>query len=337
MQLKVLDSLPPQFLELSHDQLLEHLGGPTLIRLEGKKRNPLFISMLLHGNETTSFYAVKDFFRKTNYLKRDLILFIGNVEAAAQSLRHLDGQKDFNRIWDVSSQTGESDEEKMAKQVLDIVEAANPWASIDIHNNTGKNPLYGCVNHLEEDFLRLAGFFNRKVVYFNEPREVMSNAMAKFCPSVTLECGVSGDETVVRTVRKYIQKVLDHEKVSDLPDDSLMNHVYQTFGRIKFPRVLTIDFENEKESSNQMSLRPDIENMNFIPLNEGEPLGFVKDPSYFQVLDDQDNNITDEYFEIVDLEIRVKKTVIPSMFTKDTRVACSDSFGYLMKWVSLKN
>ncbi len=335
MQLKVLDSLPPQFMELNHDQLFEHLGGPTLIRLEGRKRNPMFISTLLHGNETTGFYAVKDFFVKTNYLKRDLIILIGNPEAAAQNLRHLDHQKDFNRIWDVSGHTG-AEEEKMAAQVLDIVKESNPWASVDIHNNTGKNPLYGCVNRLNEDYLRLAGFFDQKVVYFNEPHQVMSNAMANFCPSVTLECGVSGDDVVVRTVRKYLQKVLDHDEISDLPENSLIQNVYKTFARIKFPENLTIDFEGERESINQLSLRPDVENLNFIPLNEGERLGFLRDPKSFLVLDDNDNNITDEYFEIVESELRVKKTVIPSMFTRDIRVACTDSFGYLMTWVSLK-
>ena len=52
------------------------------------------------------------------------------------------------------------------------------FASIDIHNNTGLNPHYGCVNRLDPPFLHLATLFSRIVVYFKRPLGVQSAAFA---------------------------------------------------------------------------------------------------------------------------------------------------------------
>lgn len=61
---------------------------------------PLFVSMLLHGNETTGLLAVQRLLDKyrDQPLPRALSVFVGNVEAARLGLRRLEGQPDYNRI-----------------------------------------------------------------------------------------------------------------------------------------------------------------------------------------------------------------------------------------------
>jgi len=57
------DELPPGFLETSVENLHEILPKPTLIHLKGESDRPIFICTLLHGNETTGFYALQKLLR----------------------------------------------------------------------------------------------------------------------------------------------------------------------------------------------------------------------------------------------------------------------------------
>ena len=57
--------------------------------------------MLLHGNEDTGLKAIQSLLAdyRGRALPRALSLFVGNVQAAAQGQRHLEGQPDYNRVW----------------------------------------------------------------------------------------------------------------------------------------------------------------------------------------------------------------------------------------------
>ena len=57
--LKQLDHIPPGLLDLEATQLQAVLGGPTLIHLEGRRQEPLLVTVLMHGNETTGWEAVR--------------------------------------------------------------------------------------------------------------------------------------------------------------------------------------------------------------------------------------------------------------------------------------
>ncbi len=57
--LKELDRLPDGLLLLEANQLASALGGPTLIHLQGRQSPALFVSILMHGNETTGWEAVR--------------------------------------------------------------------------------------------------------------------------------------------------------------------------------------------------------------------------------------------------------------------------------------
>src|SRR5579864_3080808 len=97
--LPILDALPDGFLDCDARDLHLLLSGPTLIELEGERGPPLFVSVLLHGNEDSGLDAVQRVIR--DYLgrppPRSLMLLVGNVEAARYGLRRLDCQPDYNR------------------------------------------------------------------------------------------------------------------------------------------------------------------------------------------------------------------------------------------------
>jgi len=150
--LTVLDHLPEALLNCEASELHKHLQGPTLIHLQGRDKSPLFLSVLLHGNEDTGWCAVRRLLNKYQgkKLPRDLSIYIGNVEAARFNARYLDQQPDYNRIWRVNKSDQLKPEHKMMQQVTNIMRQRKPFASIDIHNNTGINPHYACVNRLDQ-------------------------------------------------------------------------------------------------------------------------------------------------------------------------------------------
>jgi len=88
--LQELDYLPPGLLEAESDALHRLLGGPTLIHLPGGRQPPLFVSVLLHGNETVGWDALRGLLSERiarfgePRLPRALSFVIGNVAAAAQ-------------------------------------------------------------------------------------------------------------------------------------------------------------------------------------------------------------------------------------------------------------
>ncbi len=139
----VFDSIPDRFLDCPGQRLAELLPGPCLIDLPGREQRPLFFSVLLHGNEDTGLAAAQEVIRRhlSRGLNRSLLLFVGNVEAAAVNMRTLPGQADYNRVWP-GTLTPDVPAARMARWVFDYAASRRPFASIDIHNNTGLNPHY---------------------------------------------------------------------------------------------------------------------------------------------------------------------------------------------------
>ena len=90
-----------EVLECSAIQLADVLNGPTLFDLSKPNKDPLFVSVLLHGNETSGWEAVRKLFSVNPELSQtsSVLVFIGNVLAAKNKVRKLDDQPDYNRVW----------------------------------------------------------------------------------------------------------------------------------------------------------------------------------------------------------------------------------------------
>jgi predicted deacylase len=188
--LSIRDGIPNGFMTARAADLVEILPEPTLLHLPGRRREPLFVSILLHGNEDVGLVAVQKLLTAAGgqTLPRSLSIFVGNVDAAHLGVRRLERHPDYNRVWPGADDDGTPEHALMA-QVMAEMRSRRVFASIDLHNNTGTNPYYACINCLDFPFLHLAAMFSRSVVYFRRPRGVQSMAFAELCPAVTCECG----------------------------------------------------------------------------------------------------------------------------------------------------
>lgn len=329
--LEVRTDLPKGLLDLEPNEISKVLNGPTLIHLKGELDEPLFLSTLLHGNETSGFYALKKFFKKydSTKLPRSISLFLGNIPAASVGLRKLEQQEDYNRIW----AGGESEAEKMATSVVDQMKKKKTFASIDIHNNTGKNPFYACVNRLLPEFVTLGSYFSKTLVYFIEPHEALSMAFSKFCPSTTVECGKPGEgiEEVFNFIEKvYLSKEIPRRKASELD----MN-IYHTLARVMIPVEAKVSFDQSDRTCDFCFIK-DFEELNFEELPIGTLLG-KRNTKDFEiiVLDETGVDISDHLISYEGDKIVSIQPLIPSMFTKDLKVIKQDCLGYLMEKIEL--
>ncbi|KAB7623763.1 M14 family metallopeptidase [Alkalilimnicola sp. S0819] len=330
--LKYYDHLPAGFLDAAPEALETLLGGPALISLPGRREPALFACVLLHGNETTGVYAVQRLLRRhREALPRSLELFVGNVSAARHGLRHLDGQPDYNRIWPGGEAT-DSPETRMAAELTAHMRRRGLFASVDVHNNTGWNPHYGCINRLDGPFLYLASLFARTVVYFTRPAGVQSLAFAEFCPAVTLECGLPGREEGIQEAEQLLDALLH---LRELPDHPALDGlgVYQTVARVRVPEDVAVGFD----AGVPLRLLDDIERLNFRELPAGTALARVAPDSdaRLRVEDNEGRDVTSEYLELADGELRMRRHVMPAMLSRDLRVIRQDCLGYLMRPVAL--
>ena len=329
--LNEIEDLPAGLLDVKVEGLQDLLGGPTLLHLPGRHPEPLFVSVLAHGNESTGFYAVQSLLQKyrDGGLPRSLSVFIGNVSAASQGLRRLDGQPDYNRVWP-GTLMPETPEAAMMQQLVDDMRARQAFASIDVHNNTGINPHYGCINRVDNRFLQLASLFSRTVVYFIRPLGVQSMAMSSVCPAVTIECGKPTHEYGAEHARDYLDACLH---LSAIPEHPVASHdvdLFHTVAIVKVPDEVSFGFGDE---SVDLRLVDNIDHLNFRELPAGTQLGWPRagaDVS-LDVRDDDDQPVFERYFTFSEGVLRTVRPFMPSMFTLDERVIRQDCLGYLME------
>ncbi|MFZ5557120.1 MAG: M14 family metallopeptidase [Pseudomonadota bacterium] len=329
--LAVLDRLPAGFLDADAADLHRVLGGPTLIHLPGRRQPPLFVSVLLHGDEDVGLRAIQALLREAGDapLPRALSVFVGNVEAARLGVRFPEGGADFNRVWPGADTPGHKEAKALMAEVVERMRRCGVFASVDLHNNTGLNPHYACVNRVDPRWLNLAALFSRTVVYFTRPRGVQSLAFSELCPAVTCECGRVGDESGVDHAREFVRACLQLAEIPVHAPRAGDIHVFHTVARVVVPAALSIGFG---DCDATLCFRYDLDHLNFRELAPGTPIGRCKRAdACLQVSDEQGRERWDDYFVLADGEIRLRRAVMPSMLTRKVQAIRQDCLGYLME------
>ncbi len=337
MQLQQIDTYPEALLSCAAKDLHKLFPQPTLLHLQGKNAQPLFVSVLLHGNETTGFLAIQQLLNKYTQqaLPRSLTIFFGNTQAAELGLRRLDAQPDYNRIWP-GTEIANCPETLIASQIVEIMRAKKLFASIDVHNNTGINPHYACINKLDNRYLQLANLFGRLVVYFLRPLGVQSAAFAEVCPAVTLECGRPGQQNGVDHAFAYLNDCLRLTELATHPVHTQDIDLFHTTAQVQIKENSTFSFSH---SNADLLFDNQLERMNFTEIPAGTIFAIVQDTSSIPVLaiDEQGDDITKQFFKIDNHQLQIKRNTMPSMLTLDERVIRQDCLCYLMERIQLQD
>ena len=329
--LNVLTAIPGGLLELDAPRLHEILPGPTLLQLPGRRPEPLFVSVLLHGNEDVGWLAIRSLLRDyaTKDLPRALTVFIGNVAAARANQRFLPEQPDYNRIWQGGPGVDGRPEQRMVDEVLQYARTNRLFACIDVHNTTGINPHYASLRRTGHRSLQLAVLFGRTVVYYRRPKGVLIAALSDVCPAVTVECGRPGQEQGVAHARDYIDACL---RLSEIPNHAVATHdidLFHTIATVKVPGPLSFGFTDD----NDIRLVNDLDHLNFRELPVGTTLGWVRSDSNarLDVRDESGADVSERFFSLQNGEIRTRLPVIPALLTLSVQAIRQDCLCYLME------
>jgi hypothetical protein len=313
------------------------LPGPSLLHWPGPGPR-LFVSVLLHGNEDAGLKALQRLLQKYKgcTLPRALSVFVGNVHAAAAGVRHLSEQPDFNRIW-AHSDAQASPYHRMAAKVLDRMGRQPLFAVLDLHNNTGRNPLYSCVSSSEASHRRLAALFSPIVVKVDGLRS-LNEAFSAMAPSICCECGEIGNEAGVQRAFELLDLCLttSHEALRAVDHSGLQ--LLEAYAEIHVPASTTIGFDDTRADSN-LCLSPDIDLLNFVHLPKGQVLartGTAKTDAHLIARNVMDGQILDLFYQDGRL-IRLKEAAIPAMLTPSIAAIRQTCLGYLMRPVSTSN
>lgn len=330
MKLTVLESLPAGFLTTTARDLHQVLPSPTLIHLPGRREQPLFVSILLHGNEDTGLRAMQHVLScyQGRELPRALSLFVGNIDAARAGVRRLENQPDYNRVWPGTDHP-DTPEAALMANVVEIMRERKPFASIDIHNNTGRNPHYSCVSELTAHNLYLATLFSRIVVFFTCPRGVQCGAMTPLCPSITVECGkvgaAVGDEhaaSLVDAALHLAEFPMHGPRKSDVD-------IYHTVATVKVPPHISFGYGTHDRDVNLLA---ELDCSNFVDQVPGALWGQVSQGVIpFEVSNEQGGALFEDYFMLKDSAVHLRKPVMPAMLTLDERAVRQDCLCYLME------
>lgn len=331
-ELVELDELPSGLLDYPADQLYRALPQPTLIHLPGQQSQPLFISVLLHGNETSGWTAVQRVLKKyaKHGLPRAVSLFLGNLEAARAAVRRLDWQPDYNRIWP-GTELSDRPETQLAQTIFLAMARRQPLASIDLHNNTGHNPHYACVERLDAQTLALANLFGRLVIYGTRPKGTLTGAFAALCPAVTLECGTPDQADGAEHACTYFDASLQLSALPQRPPAPTAVDLYRTVAQVVIRDEIRFSYTDQ---SADLVLTPRLDRLNFTALPAGTVIGYV--PHVMANLpciarSEGGCDVTTEYFSVGAHRLVLTKPIVPAMFTLDERIIRQDCLGYLME------
>jgi hypothetical protein len=217
----------------------------------------------------------------------------------------------------------------MMAEIMEKLEKQGLFAAVDIHNNTGLNPHYACINLLDSRYLHFAALFSRTVVYFTNPTGVASMALARLCPAVTLECGKPDQPHGMEHALDFLDACLhlSHHPDHPIPEQDI--NIFHTVARVTIPPEIYFGFDSPEAD---LDLNGDLEYFNFRELPRGTALGrlHTKKPP-LRVRDDLDQDLYHHYFMMEQGELRLRETVMPSMLTLNQEVIRQDCLCYLME------
>ena len=212
--------------------------------------------------------------------------------------------------------------------------ARRPFASIDIHTNTGLNPHYACVNSLQHRFFHLARLFSRTIVYFKRPLGVQSAAFAELCPAVTVECGRIDDRSGIAHAAEFVEAAL---RLSHIPEHAVPAHdidLLRTRAIVRVPPELGISFDG---SDADVRFSPDIDHLNFSELPKGTRLAHTRPDKLVRLnlLPGHEDDDVAGLLDYSDDQIRVNEPVIPSMLSRDVGAVRMDCLCYFMSRIEV--
>lgn len=333
MRVRSFDVPPPEARELELPAFLRWLGGPAVFRLPGRDRARTRVVMGgLHGNEPSGFRAVHELLRDPpRDLPCDALLALGNVSAALLappfSQRAVPGEEDMNRVW--SEGPASTPLRATAAELLGLLTERPIEAAVDLHNNTGYNPIYAVVLSDTPERRALASTWTHRIVrYAGRPLGTLLDVLDPRAPAAVVECGQAGDPEADRRAVAGARRFLTApDPFAFEPPGGEPAQLFESVARITVPSDVSLDFAATPTGAD-LTIFPGIDRYNFRSVAVGTLLAFCSPRGRLVVTDNAGRDVSEELLVRRDGRIYLMQKIVPVMMTTDARVAKSDCLLY---------
>jgi hypothetical protein len=333
-------------LEGSDEDVLVSLAGkPGVIRIPaaGTAQVPKarLIACLMHGNEPSGYRAVLEVLRRGERFPFDLWILIGNVRAATQdgwyAHRFLDGQEDFNRVWQVGPTTTRM--RRCAAAILYQLRSAGLEGAVDLHNNSGQNPYYAIVPMPTPASFRLAALCADTVLHWRLRAYTLMEALANTCPTVAIECGLphlpEGTAFASGVIHRFL--AADDFSVSDDEPPPRPSRIVETLHRVTVRPEVMFAFGGVVDEETDLVIVPGLDGYNFEVLPAGHTIGHIDVGAAVPLLatNMSGGDVTDRFFRTTpDGRVITTEDITPVMMTTTVVQARRDCLFYTSRRVS---
>jgi hypothetical protein len=214
----------------------------------------------------------------------------------------------------------------LANAIIEQINTCSPEAVIDLHNTSGSGPAFSVSIHNSDEHIALASHFTHRLI-FTDIRlgSIMEQDFG--CPIVTIEAGGAQDDEADQTALNGI--------LSYLTTDDLFKQK-QDVERLNQPRRLEmrkgaqIAFAPEPIDGIELTMRQDIENLNFGTTKANQVLGFLAEDSLNCLQLDIIRMRVDDFFKVENKQLITRCPLTLFMVTTRADIAQSDCLFYFV-------
>lgn len=315
------------------EQWLQQLPGPVMIEVPGKDRTRCrIVSTLIHGNEPSGFYAVHRYLLENHTPATDLAISIASVRAARLPPMHrhrfVPGEYDLNRRF--GKLKAQDKVTELAHQLTEYIRNRCPTAVVDLHNTSGASPAFAVSINEHEKVLKVAALFteNMIVTQLNVGALMEQNFN---CPVVTIECGGANDPRSHEAAYQGLLKFLNNDRLDSLATKPIQ--LYHHPVRVSIQPNLSLTYAKQPDPNFDITLVPDIEQLNFTGLTAKQCFGWSRRPleQTFEAIGDDGHDCLSDLFHQQEQALYANANLKCFMATMRADIALNDCLFYILK------
>ncbi|MDC0603498.1 succinylglutamate desuccinylase/aspartoacylase family protein [Aliiglaciecola sp.] len=317
----------------SYYHFLLSIGTATVIHLDGEDatRCRVFVT-LLHGNEPSGLKATYAFLKSRKKPKTNVKLILASVVAASTepvfTFRMLPGKKDLNRCFNEPGAECKTKDLQhgLAAAIKEEIVKSQPEAVFDIHNTSGSGPSFSVSVQESDEHIALVSHFTRRLIITDmRLGSLMEQELG--CPVVTIEAGGAQDDLADETALRGLISAATSNNIFDPVEDV---ELLRQPKRLILKEKCTINYAESPSNDSHVTVRQDVEKLNFGITEAGFELGWINKGDLSQLNIDSSSEGVDAFFK---LQNNILKTSCPLKFfmvTTRADIAKSDCLFYFV-------
>lgn len=271
------------------EEFLCLLGGPACFFLEGEDNTRTrALVTLLHGNEPSGVMAVLQWLKSGQRPAVNVVCIVASVAAALEppvfSHRMLPRARDLNRCFRPPFDDAQG---ALAEEILEILHMHHPEAVIDLHNTSGSGPSFGVCTHMDRHHDALVSLFTQRLIVSNLGLGALMDISEHRYPTVTVEVGGRLDDDAHALAYEGVCRYFKAQTVLAQDDTDWGLELLRDPIRLELCDHVTLTYAEQPCASYDITLRADIEHLNFGSVSPDTLLGWASGPerNLFTALD----------------------------------------------------